>query len=229
MKAVILAAGEGSRLHPITLTTPKPLVEVNGKTIIEHIFLALPESVDEVVVVVGHLQDKIKNYLGSEFLGKKVYYAEQGEKKGTLGALWAAKDLLGDENFMVLNGDDLHDRTELEKFILHKRAFGIQHAVMPNYYFVLGDSDGNLAGFRPQSDEEKISGSPIATGTYVLDSKIFEHPGIIVNGGEYGLPQTIDAQKAEYPVRLVITRGWLPINSLDDLENAENRNLVGLR
>lgn len=222
MKAVILAAGEGSRLHPITLTTPKPLVEVKGKPIIEHIFLALPEAIDEVVVVVGHLQEKIRNYLGSEFLGKRVYYAEQGEKRGTLGALWAAKDLLGDENFMVLNGDDMHDKAELEKFILHKRAFGIQHAVMPNYYYVLGDNEGNLAGFRPQSDEEKMSGAPIATGTYVLDSKIFEHPGIVVNGGEYGLPQTINAQKDEYPVKLVTTSGWLPINSLEDLEKANS-------
>jgi UDP-N-acetylglucosamine diphosphorylase / glucose-1-phosphate thymidylyltransferase / UDP-N-acetylgalactosamine diphosphorylase / glucosamine-1-phosphate N-acetyltransferase / galactosamine-1-phosphate N-acetyltransferase len=222
MKAIILAAGEGTRLRPFTIETPKPLLKVKGKPIIEHIFESLPDEIDEVVIVVAHLKEKIKAYLGDSLMGKKVVYAEQGSKKGTLGALLSVKGFLRtDEKFLVLNGDDLNDKTELQKFLTHDRALGIQKAIMPNYYFVR-EKDGYLAGFRNQTSEEKLAGAPIATGVYLLDTSIFEHPGVEVSGGEYGLPQTINAMKDKHPIALVETKHWQPINSMSDLERVNS-------
>ena len=91
---------------------------------------------------------------------------------------------------------------------------------MPNYYNIKTDELGNISGFSKQTDEEKVNGVSVATGVYVLDSHIFEHPGVSVFGGEYGLPQTILEQKEEYPIKAVETHKWIPINSFEDLEKA---------
>lgn len=222
MKAVILAAGEGTRLRPLTIETPKPLLRVGGKPIIEKILEALPDEIDEAIIVVGYMKEKIAAHLGDSFADKKITYAEQGSQRGTLGALWAAKPYIGPgERFLVLNGDDLNDKSELEKFLRHDRAFGVQKAVMPNYYFVL-EKDGKLAGFRNQSDEERVAGANIATGVYLLDTHIFEHAGVEVAGKEIGLPQTINELKEKYPIALVETYRWFPVNSLEDLERANS-------
>lgn len=218
VKAVILAAGNGTRLRPITLEIPKPLIEIARKPIIERIFESLPDEIEEVIIVIEHLKEKIKKYLGDNFKNKRVRYAEQGSKKGTFGALLSAQSFLQpNERFLVLNGDDLHNQKELKKFLNYPRAFGVQHAIMTNYYNVIVE-DGYIKGFRPQTEIEKINGTLIATGVYVLDSEIFKHPGITVFGGEYGLPQTILAQKDTHPLQAVVTTGWVPINSFADIE-----------
>ncbi|MSR87823.1 MAG: nucleotidyltransferase family protein [Candidatus Zambryskibacteria bacterium] len=222
MKVIILAAGEGTRLHPLTLTTPKPLIDIAGKTIVERIFSSLPDEIKEVIMVVGHLKEKIQTYLGDNFQDRKVIYAEQRERKGTFGALESAKDLIGvGERFMVLNGDDLHSKDELEKFLkTSERAFGVQKMVMPNYYSVVVEGE-NISGFRSQTETEKKEGTLVATGVYILDSEIFKHPGVVVFGGELGLPQTILAQKNDFPLTAITTSNWLTINYLSDIEKVE--------
>lgn len=225
MKAIILAAGEGTRLRPLTLQVPKPLIEINGRSIIERIIESLPDEIDEVVLVVEYMKDKIKSKLGSSLYNKKIIYADQGKDKGTYGALLSVKSLLREgERFMVLNGDDLHSKEELSQFIKYPRAFGIQKMIMPNYYYIVINQDGFLEGFRPQTDEEKKTGTMIATGVYMLDSNIFNHAGVVVNGGELGLPQTVLAQKDLYPIKAITTTSWVPINSFDDIDKANNSN-----
>lgn len=226
MKAVILAAGEGTRLRPLTLDTPKPLLSVGERTVIERVIENLPDEVTEVILVVEYMKEKIKSYLGESFAGKKISYVEQGSMKGTYGALLSAKGLLNDgELFMVLNADDLHDKKELEALLVGSRSMGLQKMVMPNYYSTQIDTEGNISGFRKQTDEEKVDGALVAAGVYVLDKNIFDHPGVMVSGGEYGLPQTILEQKDTYPVRGIIATRWIPINSIADLENANKSGI----
>jgi len=71
MQCVILAAGKGTRLRPLTENCPKPLVEVGGKTLLDHIVGALPSSVDELIIVTGYLGEMIEAYCGTEFHGRK--------------------------------------------------------------------------------------------------------------------------------------------------------------
>ena len=227
MKAVILAAGVGTRLKPITLETPKPLIEIGGKAIIDRIFASLPSEVSEVVIVVDHLKDKIKSYVGEEFRGRKVFYIDQGEKKGTFGALLSTRHLFeGDERFLVLNGDDIHDHEELEDCIKYPRSLGVQRMLMPRYHNIILDNDGFVVGFKRQNDDENKE-ILVATGAYVLDSNIFNHPGVMVGGNEYGLPQSVFAQLNKYPLKAVETNKWIPINSIADIELAD-RNLSKL-
>lgn len=220
MKAVILAAGQGTRLRPLTLETPKPLIEISGKRIIDRIFEELPPEIDEVIMVVDHLKEKIKSVLGDKFYDRKIVFVEQGDIRGTFGALLSAKDMLDNEKFLILNADDIHSRDELKKYLEHDRSFGIQKMVMPNYYNIDIDEEGFIKSFRPQTEKEKENGVYVATGVYVLDTNIFKHPGVSVFGGELGLPQTILAQKDNFPIKAVVTEKWIPINSFEDIEKA---------
>ena len=91
MKAVIFAAGEGRRLHPLTLTQPKPLVKVFEKPLIQHTWDVLPNEISEVLIVVGYKQEMIREFLGDEFQDKKVTYIIQLEPLGTAHALELCK------------------------------------------------------------------------------------------------------------------------------------------
>jgi len=219
MKVIILAAGQGTRLLPITLETPKPLIEIAGRPIIDRIFQSLPDSIDEAIIVVEHLKEKIISHLGESFNGMKVRYVDQINKKGTFAALLSAKDLLEEnERFLVLNGDDIHDKVELTEYLNYPRSFGVQYMNMPNYYSIKMDEKNYIKGFFPQTDQEKKGKVVVATGAYVLDKNIFEHQGVSVYGGELGLPQTILAQKESHPVKGIITTRWITINSFEDIE-----------
>src|SRR3989344_3109054 len=115
MKAVILCAGEGTRMRPLTFTTPKQLLKVGDKAVLEHIFHELPDQIDEVILVVKYLAGQIQDYFGEEFLGKKIHYVTQVSKDyGTWIGLNEAKHLLGKEKFLVLLGDDILDKDSIE-------------------------------------------------------------------------------------------------------------------
>lgn len=220
MKVIILAAGEGTRMRPLTIDTPKPLLDISGKKIIERIIESLPDEIDEVVIVVDYLKEKIINFLENNYSGKKIIFVEQTEVKGTYGALLSAKDLLKNgERFLVLNADDIHDKSELKEYLKYPRSFGVQKMIMPNYYNIVV-KDKLIFGFEKQSDDQRASGALVSTGVYVLDKNIFKDGGVEVFGGEYGLPQTILKQKDEFPIFAVETREWIPINNLNDLEKA---------
>lgn len=222
MKAIILAAGKGTRLRPLTEQTPKPLIPIAGVPIIDRIFQSLPNKIDEVILVVEHLKEKIKSYVGENFYDRKVLYADQIQMKGTFGALLSAKPFVtADEKFLVLNGDDIHSKIELEKYFEHPRSFGVQKMKMEKYHSIHIDSQGYIEGFYPQTELEKSEGAFIATGAYFVDANIFNHEGIALQDGEYGLPQTLLAQKDKYPLTGIITTKWVPINSFEDITKAE--------
>ncbi|HID90615.1 TPA: nucleotidyltransferase family protein, partial [Candidatus Bathyarchaeota archaeon] len=100
MRAVILAAGKGERLYPLTLTTPKPLLPVGGKPLVDHLLCSLREvGIKEALLVVHHLADQIKAYLGDTRSGVDLRYEVQKEVLGTADALSSAELYVGDEPF----------------------------------------------------------------------------------------------------------------------------------
>jgi mannose-1-phosphate guanylyltransferase len=110
MKAMILAAGFGTRLKPITESIPKPLVEVNGRPVIEHTLLALKKAgVKSVVINLHHLGNMIEDRLGDgSAYGLDIHYSYEPEIKGTAGALLWVRTAL-DEPFYLINSDILFD------------------------------------------------------------------------------------------------------------------------
>src|SRR3989344_8985294 len=109
MKAIILAAGEGKRMRPLTLTKPKPMLEVLDKPLLHWIIDSLPEEITEIILVIGYKGDQIKKYFGNSFGGRKITYIEQKEQLGTAHALKLVKPILKNgERFIFMYADDLH-------------------------------------------------------------------------------------------------------------------------
>jgi NDP-sugar pyrophosphorylase family protein len=111
MKAMILAAGFGTRLRPMTETLPKPLVPVNGRPLIEYTLILLrSHGVREVVINLHHQGEKIREALGTgSNWGVRIAYSEEPEILGTGGGIKKAEPLLSDGPFWVINGDILVD------------------------------------------------------------------------------------------------------------------------
>jgi MurNAc alpha-1-phosphate uridylyltransferase len=107
MKAMILAAGKGERLRPLTLHTPKPLVRAGGVPLIEYHLRALKAAgFTDVVINHAWLGQQIEDYLGDgQRLGLNIAYSPEGEPLETGGGIFRALPLLGDEPFLVVNGD----------------------------------------------------------------------------------------------------------------------------
>src|SRR5262249_30223545 len=113
MDAVILAAGLGTRLRPHTLQTPKPLLPIQGRPILDWSLAALPPTVHRVVVVVHYLADQVESYLRSQKHVRDWTTIIQDKPQGTGDALRQCRHQLGSEHFLVVNGDDLYGAADL--------------------------------------------------------------------------------------------------------------------
>jgi N-acetyl-alpha-D-muramate 1-phosphate uridylyltransferase len=129
MKAMILAAGKGERLRPLTLHTPKPLVRAGGVPLIEYHLRALKlAGFTEVVINHAWLGQQIEDYLGDgRQLGLNIRYSPEGEPLETGGGIFRALPLLGDEPFLVVNGDIW---TDCDFAGLNRSIDGLAHLVL---------------------------------------------------------------------------------------------------
>ncbi|WP_433737409.1 N-acetylmuramate alpha-1-phosphate uridylyltransferase MurU [Pseudomonas putida] len=131
MKAMILAAGKGERMRPLTLTTPKPLVRAGGVPLIEYHLRALAAAgFTEIVINHAWLGQQIEDYLGDgSRYGVTIQYSPEGEPLETGGGIFRALPLLGDEAFVVVNGDIW---TDYDFSVLHQPIVGLAHLVLAN-------------------------------------------------------------------------------------------------
>jgi mannose-1-phosphate guanylyltransferase/phosphomannomutase len=126
MKAVVMAGGEGSRLRPLTLHRPKPLVPVVNKPVMQHIIeLLARHGIRDIVVTLHYLAEEIEEYFGngSEF-GVNIEYTVEDTPLGTAGSVKKGQHLLGDDTFLILSGDALTDvdLTALVKYHKERRS-----------------------------------------------------------------------------------------------------------
>lgn len=221
MQAVILAAGKGTRMRPLTYDIPKPMLRIKGKPILEYTLAALPEEVDEVVFVVNYLGEHIQNHFGMEHGGRKIHYVLQEELNGTGGALHSCKHLLKDE-FLVINGDDLYRKEDIKAMLENGLSVLTYEIENPKRFGVLKvDEDGNLVDIIENKGE--IKGKKlINTGTYKLNKKFFDYELVPISETEFGLPQTMMQMAKDYPVKIVKAKEWFPIGFPEDLKDAEN-------
>lgn len=219
MQCVILAAGQGTRLRPLTDNTPKPLVEVAGKPLLDHIVGSLPSSVTELVIVTGYLEEKIREHCGTEYFGRKVTYVHQEEQKGTGHALWLCKELLRGR-FLLLFADDIHGKRDLARATSFVRSMLVSSTDTPERFgIVVRNPDGTLAEIveKPEQPPSNLA----STGVMVLDTHIFEFPLGIERNGELYLTDVIAAYAAKYPIAVVEQELWVPIGYPEDIEKAE--------
>lgn len=220
MQCIILAAGNGTRLRPLTDTIPKPLVTVCGTALIDHVVSALPDVINELIIVIGYKGDMIKSHCGTIFYGRSITYIEQTRLQGTAMALWLCKDHIK-EKFLLMFADDIHGKDDLTELVSHKRSILSAHSDHPERFGVLTcDANNILTEFvekpeRPQSHT-------VATGPMVLDRQIFEFPPITSVNGEYFLPDVIMQYKNQYPITVTPGSTWIPIGYPADIKTAED-------
>ena len=132
MRAMILAAGRGERLRPLTDHTPKPLIEAGGKPLILHLIESLVRGgIDEIIVNTAHLGEKIQARLGDgRAFGATIHYSPEPEALETGGGIYQALPLLGPAPFLVINGDIA---TDFPFGTLKDRPIDLAHLVLvPN-------------------------------------------------------------------------------------------------
>ena len=192
MKCIILAAGEGIRMKPLTNNIPKPMLKVAGKPILEHILNSMPDKVNQVILVVGYLRQQIQEYFGNNFGRIKINYVVQNGKLGTYHALELCKDMLDeDEKFIVTYADDLHGVENFKKCAESKNCSILTlEAQDPSKFGVVEvDNSGAVVGIeeKPKNPKSNL----VSTGVLVLDKNIFNYPANKHTNGEYYLTDSI--------------------------------------
>jgi NDP-sugar pyrophosphorylase family protein len=222
MQAVILAAGRGTRMGNLVSMCPKPLIPIRGVPILVHILNNLLGIVDEIILITGYQGDKISYYIGDVYRNIPITYIRLHEYNGTAAALNSAASYLTNR-FLVLNGDDLYHKDDLELLLGHSLAFGIKvfKDTKLNYLNIVVDKNRNVIGFERISTETNLEEINVATGAYLLDTDIFNYDPVRLNNGEYGLPQTILQMAKERAIFGEIMAKWFPINYSKDIANAE--------
>lgn len=227
MQAVIPAAGEGVRMRPLTLMTPKPLLKVCDKPIIQHAIEALPESVDEVIIVVGYLGQQIIDFLGDPYAGKKITYVWQREKTGTARALQLCKPHLRPGKFLFLNADDIINRESLERALTHDLCIlTAKRDDWQKWGILVCNPDGTVRDFveKPKTFLSNLAN----TNAMVLDERIFEFEPDPHDTGEFYLTTMVQKLATKYPVATEPASLWIPVGTPEDLQKAE-RMLKSLR
>jgi len=167
MQTVILAAGEGTRMRPLTASTLKPMLPVADRPLVAHTAAAaVAAGASRLVFVVGYEADAVRSHFGDEFAGVPVAYAEQRERRGTAHALRTAADHLAAEPFAVLNGDGLFDEASLATLFASGPAVGCARVENPSAYGVLDAPDGTVRGVVEKPDDPPSD--LINAGAYVL-------------------------------------------------------------
>lgn len=228
MQAVILAAGRGTRMGELTSAVPKPMLDLNGRPLLEYKLGALPAEVSEVVLVIGYHGDVVRNHFGASFDGREIEYVEQKEFDGTAGALWSAQAILKDR-FLVMMGDDIYAKEDVltcmepsqnwrllvQEISEMRRAGSVE----------LGD-DGLIADIIESKEEDAARREKglASTNLYVLDTRVFSCPLIPKHEGslEFGLPQTViaGAKQLGIPFEPIFTNRWIQITAPSDLARA---------
>ena len=223
MQAIILAAGQGTRLRPLTNDIPKTLVDLNGQPILWWILNSLPKKISEIILVTGYHGNVIEKTFGREFNGRPIKYIHQTELNGTAGALWQAKISIGAEPFLVLHGDNIYAKDDLEKLVELPLALGIFKEIRPSVRIVFEtNSEGFLAGSHLPTSDELSAPIDVCAGSYVLDQRIFELEPTAIASSEIGLPQTVLKLANRVPIKLFEHKAWHEINTLNDLELARS-------
>ncbi len=248
MKAMILAAGKGTRVRPITYTIPKPMIPILQKPVMEFLLeLLRKHGFDEIMVNVSHLADEIEGYfrdgqrfgvqLAYSFEGRIVDGTLVGEAIGSAGGMRKIQDFYPffDDTFVVLCGDALID-LDLTAAVKWHRAKGsiatiitkpVPREEVSSYGVVVTDDDGKVKAFQEKPAVEKALSTNINTGIYIFEPEVFKY---IPSGIEYDIggdlfPKLVDIGAPFYA--LPMNFQWVDIGKVPDYWRAIRGVLSG--
>ena len=237
MKAMILAAGKGTRVRPITYTIPKPLIPILQKPVMEFLLELLRQhGFDQIMVNVSHLAHEIEGYfrdgqrfgvdIGYSFEGSIVDGELVGEAVGSAGGLRKIQDFNAffDDTFVVLCGDALID-LDLTAAVKQHRANGAIATVVtkkvpqedvPSYGVVVTDEEGRIQSFQEKPSVEEALSRDINTGIYIFEPEIFDYipPNQEFDIGGELFPKLVEKKAPFYAVSMDFE--WVDIGKVPD-------------
>ena len=203
LKAIILSAGEGSRMRPLTLTKPKTMLPVAGKPIIQYNIESLRDNgIIDILLIVRYKEEMVRNYFGdgSDF-GVNIFYKTQKDFLGTANAISYGEDFI-DDSIIVLNGDIILD-DEIIHEIIKKYNYLTPDTLMlltevedPSAFGVVEIENGNIKSIVEKPKREEAPSNLVNAGIYIFNKDIFDkiRKTEISERGEYEITDSVSLQ-----------------------------------
>lgn len=203
LKAIILSAGEGSRMRPLTLTKPKTMLPVAGKPIIQYNIESLRDNgITDILLIVRYKEEIVRNYFGdgSDF-GVNISYKTQKDFLGTANAISYGEDFI-DDSIIVLNGDIILD-DEIIHEIIKKYNYLSPDTLMlltevedPSAFGVVEIENGNIKNIVEKPKREEAPSNLVNAGIYIFNKDIFDKicETEISERGEYEITDSVSLQ-----------------------------------
>jgi UDP-N-acetylglucosamine diphosphorylase/glucosamine-1-phosphate N-acetyltransferase len=231
VQAVILAAGEGNRMRPLTANRPKVMLPIANRPIVEHLLIEVREAgISEFIFIVGYCDEQVRSYFGGgEKWGVSIAYSEQRKQLGTADAIRQVSDMVAG-NFIVINGDVIVDREDIRKLTAGRRnTMGVIEVKDPRGLGMVELSEGRVVNIY-----EKTENPPTVianAGLYLFTPKVFD-----------AIARTEKSPRGEYEItdslKLLMQSGdglychelrsWLDLSYPWDLLAANESMLAGL-
>ena len=228
MDGIIMAAGQGRRMRPLTLDKPKPLLSLQGRPILAWSLMSLYGIVNRLLVVVSWLKAQIEAFMAQQTLFPDYALVEQlPGPLGTGHALQCCQAHLESDDFLVVNGDDLYSQAALRQ--LARRKFGLLSMLKDDFasYGVIRRSpQGYFLGIdeKPPADRYR---PPAACniGAYKLSAQVFDYGLEASRRGEYEIIDYLTQLAQHQNVAVVDSPFWLPIGDVDALAAAQSADI----
>ncbi len=241
MKAMILAAGKGTRVRPITYTIPKPLIPILQKPVMEFLLELLRQhGFDQIMVNVSHLAHEIEGYfrdgqrfgvsIGYSFEGRIIEGKLVGEALGSAGGIKKIQDFntFFDDTFVVMCGDALIDLDLTAALKYHKEKNAIATVItksvpkedVSSYGVVVTDEDGRIKSFQEKPSVEEALSTEINTGIYIFEPEIIDYipPNQQYDIGGELFPKLVEIGAPFYAVSMDFE--WVDIGKVPDYWHA---------
>jgi UDP-N-acetylglucosamine diphosphorylase/glucosamine-1-phosphate N-acetyltransferase len=239
MKAVVLAAGGGTRMWPLAANKPKHLLPVGGRPLITHVLRAIKEAqIEEVMVVVGFRSDLIRSSLGDgSELGLRIGYLDQPQWTGTASALKIAFDSIGDEAFLVVYGDLWVTAPAIKRVVEESRDYprvmGVVHLTDPSEYGLVELRGDDVVKIVEKPSRGTKAGGWVNAGIYIVDEEVSRtvKQTRTSKRGEYELTASLQRlldEGHEIKGAVIDDREWMDLGRPWDLLEANERALASL-
>jgi mannose-1-phosphate guanylyltransferase len=249
MKAMILAAGKGTRVRPLTYDLPKPMIPLLGKPVMAYLVEHLAKyGVTEIMVNVSYLHEKIEEYFGEgDQFGVQIGYSFEGYTKddgevvpmpiGSAGGMKKIQEFGGffDQTTIVLCGDALIDLDLKSALFEHRRKGALASVItrevpwdkVSSYGVVVADADGRITGFQEKPSQEAARSNFISTGIYIFEPEVID---LIPSGVPFDIGSELFPLLAERGLPFYAQRrpfNWLDIGSVSDYWEVLQNVLMG--
>tara|TARA_B100000795_G_C22786800_1_gene435009 strand:- start:215 stop:940 length:726 start_codon:yes stop_codon:yes gene_type:complete len=235
MKAIICAAGRGRRMGSFIKKIPKSLLSLGDKTLIENLIFALSiETIDEIIILTGYLENKIKNKLGYKFNGKKISYVTNKlfSETNNMYSLFLSKDKI-DDDIIFISGDVYLGQSIVKEFITSPNPNSILIDTNPDYFSDNDPVKVTIVDNKITSIDKKLplyETNGVAVGAYKMSYVVFLQfldiaEGLIEEGFvEYGYIEPIKflLKKHDYIPHLIGGEIWCDIDTPEEYSAINN-------